>query len=154
MSVGQALLIAGTDTGVGKTVFSTLLLAAARQRGVRALAYKPAETGCDPDPLDALTLGALAAEELPLDQLCPYRFSLPVAPQSAAAAAGARVELPLLRRVLDGLRARADLVLVESAGGLGSPYGPDLLVLDPGRGSCGSRCCWWPGTCSAPWGRS
>jgi dethiobiotin synthetase len=131
--VGQALLIVGTDTDVGKTVFSTLLLAAARQRGVRALAMKPAETGCDPDPIDALTLAALAAEEVPLDDLCPYRFELPVAPQSAAAAAGARVELPVLRRALSRLQARADLVLVESAGGLGSPYGPDLLVLDLAR---------------------
>ena len=56
MAQGKALLVAGTDTGVGKTVLSALLLAAARQRGLRALALKPAESGCDPDPLDALTL--------------------------------------------------------------------------------------------------
>jgi len=133
VAAGRALFVVGTDTGVGKTLLSALLLTALQRRGVRALAMKPAETGCDPDPKDALTLGALAAEPVPLDELCPYRFGLPVAPQSAAAAEGGAIELPVLRRALDGLRARADLVLVESAGGLGSPYAPGLLVLDLAR---------------------
>ena len=39
------LLVTGTDTGVGKTVIAAALVTALRARGVRALGFKPAETG-------------------------------------------------------------------------------------------------------------
>ena len=42
------LLVTGTDTGVGKTVIAAALIVALRARGVRALGFKPAETGVEP----------------------------------------------------------------------------------------------------------
>ena len=41
------LLVTGTDTGVGKTVIAAALVMALRARGVRAIGFKPAETGTD-----------------------------------------------------------------------------------------------------------
>lgn len=130
-------LVAGTDTEVGKTVISLLLLAALQERGVKVRALKPVESGCDPLPQDALMLGAVSGQvgdDLPdkkdLARLCPYCFPLPVAPQAAASAVGEQVEVPVIRAALDQQRAHAELVLVESAGGLGTPYGPHLLVMD------------------------
>lgn len=129
---GRALLVVGTDTGVGKTVVSVLLLAALRRRGLRVLAQKPVETGCEPDPADALALAA-ACGVTEIDQVCPYRFRLPAAPESAAAAEGQVIDPDLIQHNLQRQREQADFVLVESAGGLGTPYGPDLLVLDLAR---------------------
>ncbi len=108
-----------------------LLAAAFSRRGLKVAGMKPVESGCDPDPADALSWAAVTG--LGLDQVCPYRFKLPVAPQSAAEAEGRAVELGPIRRGLDRLRQDHDLVLVESAGGLGSPMAPDLLVIDLAR---------------------
>lgn len=128
---GKALLVAGTDTEVGKTVVGLLLLSALSHRGVRVGAMKPVESGCDPDPLDAQLLAAVTGDGL--QAVCPYRFTLPVAPQSAAAAEGRTIELEVIRSGLTRMRSAAELVVVESAGGLGTPYAPGLLVLDLAR---------------------
>ncbi len=42
----RTIFVTGTDTGVGKTMVSAALLAAATERGLVARAYKPVETGC------------------------------------------------------------------------------------------------------------
>ena len=131
MSGHNTLLIAGTDTGVGKTVVGLLLAAAAAHRGLKVAAMKPVETGCHPDPLDAQMLAAVTGGAL--ERVCPYRFALPVAPQSAAEAEGGAIDLEVIRKGLERWREESDLVLVESAGGLGTPFGPGLLVLDLGR---------------------
>jgi dethiobiotin synthetase len=127
----HALLIAGTDTEVGKTVVGLLLAAALRERGLNVAAMKPVESGCAPDALDAQMLSAVTGGEL--ERVCPYRFELPVAPQSAAEAEGRSIELDVIRAGLDAWRSESDIVLVESAGGLGTPHGPGLLVLDLAR---------------------
>ena len=53
----NGFFITGTDTGVGKTALSALLLAELRQRGINAAPMKPVQTGCDkkgfrPEALD------------------------------------------------------------------------------------------------------
>jgi dethiobiotin synthetase len=127
----HALLIAGTDTEVGKTVVGLLLAAALSNRGLAVAAMKPVESGCEPDALDAQMLAAVAGGAL--ERVCPYRLELPVAPQAAAEAEGRSIELDVIRQGLDGWREEADIVLVEAAGGLGTPYAPGLLVLDLAR---------------------
>lgn len=124
----RGLLLAGTNTEVGKTLAGTVMAAALIRRGVRVRALKPVESGCEPDPEDALTWCAVTGQEL--EQVCPYRFELPIAPQSAAEAEGREVDLAVVRRLLDLHMAAADLTLVETAGGLGSPLAPGTLVLD------------------------
>lgn len=128
---GKALLLAGTNTEVGKTVVGITLAAALSRRGLRVTAVKPVESGCEPSPEDALAWCAITGQEL--EQVCPYRFKLPIAPQSAAEAEGRRVEMDVIRRTLDQARRGADLTLVESAGGLGSPVAPGILVIDLAR---------------------
>ena len=39
------LLVTGTDTGVGKTVLAAAIVIALRERRVRAIGFKPAESG-------------------------------------------------------------------------------------------------------------
>jgi dethiobiotin synthetase len=42
----KGLFVTGTDTGVGKTALSALLLAEIRRRKINAAPIKPVQTGC------------------------------------------------------------------------------------------------------------
>jgi dethiobiotin synthetase len=127
----RTVFVTGTDTGVGKTTVACALAAALTADGVRVAPFKPAETGCaeTPDGLfadDATRLRtASARDDLSLDDICPYRFSPPVAPAVAG-----DVALDVLLAAHDALCRRADIVLAEGAGGLLVPYRHDLLAAD------------------------
>jgi dethiobiotin synthetase len=132
MTLGPAvpgLFLAGTDTGVGKTAFGAALLRLGLRHGRRPVPFKPAETGCDPLPRDAqLLLAASSRSDLSLDDVCPHRFRSPVAP--AAAAVDRPLQLSSLLTHARALATRGDFLLVESAGGLLSPYAADFTGAD------------------------
>jgi len=112
---GRALVVVGTDTGVGKTVASALLLRAALRAG-RAVAYwKPVQTGDDDD---TRTVGALA--NAPAEVLLPnaVKLPLPASPHAAAAAAGVTIHLDDLLTAYAAHRRTDQALLVELAGGL------------------------------------
>ena len=112
----KGFFVAGTDTGVGKTEIARAICASLARKGLRPLALKPVETGCEPDrPEDALALREACGSAQSLDEVCPYRFRLPAAPLVAAEAEGAQIDL--LR--IEQLVARASTpIVVEAAGGL------------------------------------
>ena len=116
----QIFFITGTDTGVGKTVFTRLLAQFLRRRGVAVAALKPL---CSGGRDDALALHAALAGGLPLDEINPWHFRAPLAPLLAARRENKTVKLA---QVLAHIRARQKqfaVTLVEGAGGLLSPLG-------------------------------
>lgn len=121
--------IAGTDTGVGKTVISALLLRAAGRLGPASY-WKPLQTGDDDDTAVVRELGEAAD-----DRLLPNHahFPLPASPHEAAAAAGQRVDPAALHRDYERHRSATEgRLLVEFAGGLSVPIDlqPPVLQLD------------------------
>jgi len=127
----RGLFVTGTDTGVGKTFVSCLLLAGLRARGLRAAGLKPVETGVGPDgPQDAQALRRASGARLPLAAHCPLALPLPAAPEVAAAAAGVAIDLGALDAAHAALAARHDFVLVEGAGGIRVPLGAGLDMAD------------------------
>ena len=130
--LGRSLFIAGTDTGVGKTTVAVALCHLLREQGLSVGVFKPAETGCADlnRPLDALALAAAAQCDAPLDTICPYRFTEPLAPAIAAERAGTTIDLALLRARLAELERGHDRVVIEGAGGLLVPFAADLLTVD------------------------
>ena len=103
MAVQKSFFITGTDTGVGKTIVAGAIAAALRARGMKVGVMKPAETGCREKrgelfPKDASFLKKVSGSEMPLDLICPYRFSEPLAPAIAAARAGAEIDLQLINK--------------------------------------------------------
>ncbi len=127
----KGLFVAGTDTGVGKTTFSRALLRVAWQRKISVLPMKPVETGVGPNgPADAHALIRASGAAVPVGQVCPHAYPLPVAPVSAAAACGESLDVEALAQACErALPLRASL-LVESAGGLLTPLTPQQTNLD------------------------
>ena len=126
------VLLAGTDTGVGKTTVARGLLRLAHDRDYQLVPFKPVETGCDGGwPRDAAHL--LEAASLPglaLVDVCPYPFTAPLAPSIAARHERRTIDVDdILSRAAD-LRRRGDGLLVESAGGLLTPWAPGVTAAD------------------------
>ncbi|HEY4277061.1 MAG TPA: dethiobiotin synthase [Conexibacter sp.] len=114
----SVLLVSGTDTGVGKTVVTAALAAAARARGERVAVVKPAQTGvAEGEAGDLDEIGRLSGVA-DLHELARYGPAL--APAAAARAKG-RPALSA-ETIAEAVAAIAndgrDRVLVEGAGGL------------------------------------
>jgi dethiobiotin synthetase len=122
VSTRRGLFVIGTDTGVGKTTVGCGLLRLARRRGLTPIPFKPVETGCAPDPLDALALWRAARPPVTVTDVCPFALRLPAAPALAAAAEGVELDADRLTSRAVAAGAAGDFLLVEGAGGLLVPY--------------------------------
>jgi len=120
--------VAGTDTEVGKTVVSALLMRAAKSAGP-AVYWKPVQTG---DDSDTQTVARLADLE-PGERSKPlWELELPASPHEAARHAGIAIDFQSLPAALGELRSEnADAAcIVELAGGLLVPYDDTHLQID------------------------
>src|SRR5438874_12271365 len=86
----QILYITGTDTGVGKTVLTSLLTRHLRERGVAVAALKPI---CSGGRADARALHSSLDGALTIDELNPWHFRAPLASLRAASRAHRRGDL-------------------------------------------------------------
>ncbi len=123
----KILFVTGTDTSVGKTVLTAMLLAFLRSSGGRALAMKPF---CSGSRGDARLLRTLQKECLTLQEVNPFYCDKPLAPAAAAGRGGPKVTLPSALRQIRLLALRCDFLLVEGAGGLLAPLGRNYTARD------------------------
>jgi dethiobiotin synthase len=121
--VKHSLFVTGTDTNVGKTLLSALLVAA-----LDAIYWKPIQTGAT-ESTDRSTVIKLA--EIPESQTIPesYCFDPPVSPHLAAQAAGVRIDLARIEAPPNP----AKPVVAEGAGGILVPINDSELMLDLAR---------------------
>jgi len=125
------LFVTGTGTGVGKT-FVTRAMARALAERQRVAALKPIETGCDPEPADAIALAAACGHpELAHDEAF-YRAAEALSPRAVAMQGGSEPDLEsLANRVHEIARDdHYDVVLVEGAGGLCVPLARAQTTVD------------------------
>jgi dethiobiotin synthase len=135
--MSRILFITGTDTGVGKTVLTGLLLAHLRQTGNHALALKPF---CSGSRDDAKLLHALQDRELTLDRINPFFFPEPLAPLAAARKRRSSITLKSVLGHIGSIlsltttpplhHSNPPILLVEGVGGLLVPLGKSFAVLD------------------------
>jgi dethiobiotin synthetase len=133
----RGLFITATDTGVGKTVLSSALLAAMVAAGERVRAHKPVVTGLDEQsqigqpqtwPPDHELLASVAG--MTPEEVAPLRYEPAVSPHLAARLAGERVDpADLVTRALKAGKDAATLI-VEGVGGLLAPLTEDYTVRD------------------------
>ncbi len=118
-SCSNALVICGTDTDVGKTVVSALVV-----QGLGATYWKPVQSGLEGGG-DSGRLQALL--QLPAERLLPeaYRLQTPVSPHWAAELEGITIDPAQL-----ALPAVSGPLVVETAGGLLVPLRRDWLQID------------------------
>jgi dethiobiotin synthetase len=120
----KGLFVAGTDTGVGKTVLCAALLAAS---GPGVVYWKPVQTGAGAES-DTETVRRLTgvAEKRLLDQ--GYRFAMPASPHHAAEAEGQEVKLENLLTIGRRHDDPGRRFLVEGIGGLLVPLNRKVLL--------------------------
>lgn len=130
----NGLFITGTDTGIGKTVLSALLLAEIRRRGINAAPMKPIQTGCSgetaPDLDYALSIAGMSVSEDDYASMAPYRFEPACSPHLAAELAGTEIEIADIVIAARALSAAYDVVLAEGAGGILVPLNRRETMLD------------------------
>jgi len=122
----RIVVVAGTDTGVGKTVVTAALAALAGASGQRVAVVKPAQTGVGPGEAGDLAEVRRLSGVVDLHELA--RFPAPLAPASAARHAG--LIAPSVEELATAILELGDreLVLIEGSGGL-------LVHLDDGGGT-------------------
>jgi dethiobiotin synthetase len=122
-------LVTGTDTGVGKTVVTAAIAAAATAGGHRVAVIKPGQTGIQPGSADAdprveSDMDTVARLAAPATVLTVATYPEPMAPLAAAQEAGvAPLALGDAIEAFDGVAGEHDVVLIEGAGGLLVPMG-------------------------------
>ena len=123
-----ALLIAGSNTDSGKTMLTAALIAYwqkycwAYKLGV----CKPVQSGVGDREFYRRVFDLKQTDE----QLNPLWYKAPIAPPLAAAMEGKQVDLAKAWQVFSQLEAERDWVLVEGAGGLGSPVTAEMTVAE------------------------
>ncbi len=108
--------VTGTDTGVGKTLVSAVLMS-----GLSAVYWKPVQSG---EPGD--TEWVRQATGLPAERFAPetYRLQQPLSPHAAAASAGVQIDLGTFQPPV------AERLIAEGAGGVLVPLNDRQLMID------------------------
>jgi dethiobiotin synthetase len=125
--MAKIILITGTDTGVGKTVLTALLLRHLRRRGRRALAMKPF---CSGGRQDARLFHDLQKECLTLGETNPFYFPQALAPALAAKKARRQIQFSTVEEKIRAAARRCEILLVEGSGGVLAPLGPGYCAAD------------------------
>ena len=120
MDTPSRIIIAGTDTNVGKTIVSSLLV-----NKLDAHYWKPVQCGDLDTGGDSATVKKLSG--IKANRIIPeaYRLKLPASPNQAAAAEGITIDKENLK-----LPNHEGALVVELAGGLMVPLRDDWLQID------------------------
>ena len=116
----------GTDTEIGKTYVSTLLLKALNEANMPANGYKPVASGAAETPLglknpDAYAHLTASIDELTYDEVNPFFFEAEEAPHILAEQLGQEIDFKMMTAGLLHLEAKNRITLVEGAGGWYTP---------------------------------
>src|SRR5436190_11185444 len=144
-ATARLIFITGTDTGVGKTLLTGLLLEHLRQSGTQAVALKPF---CSGSTTDVDFLFALQDGQLSRSKINPFYFPEPVAPLVSSRLHRRKIRLSQtvahIRKVAAGLgtqrrehfpaprlhHSATPSLLIEGSGGLLVPLGEGYTVAD------------------------
>lgn len=135
----RGVFVTGTDTGVGKSLFSAALLLRLGAAGIAAGACKPVAAGCRREAGslvngDAELLAAVAPTRPSLATVNPVALEPYIAPHIAAAEAGARLQPARLVAACRAAGRGAEFLVVEGAGGWRVPLGGSDTMADVAKG--------------------
>ena len=123
----RGIFVTGTDTEIGKTFASCVIIAALRARGLRVFPFKPVAAGAAQaggrwinEDTEAL-LAAAGLDPAHASAVTPVLLREPMAPHIAAAREGVAIDIASLHRALLAGSAGADFRVVEGVGGFRVP---------------------------------
>jgi dethiobiotin synthetase len=118
------IAVAGTGTGVGKTHVACALVGGLRDQKKKAIGWKPVESGVTADSKNTDEL--LLAEVSGGSAAPTLRLAAPVAPNVAARRENVTIDGNAIKTTLADLNKKHDIVVLELAGGLFSPFDDTL----------------------------
>lgn len=117
-------LIAGTNTGVGKTWVTALLAQQLFATNQTVGVIKWIQTGADDD-------AQWIRERVPgANVITGHHFSNPVSPHLASKLEASPISIDSLSPLLEGLKQSQSAILIEGSGGLFTPISKDLTFAD------------------------
>jgi dethiobiotin synthetase len=129
----KGFFITATDTGVGKTLVSTLLLIGLNKKNIKSIHFKPIQSGIikindallPPD----LVFSGHYLKENNLKTYCKernsYTFKTPVSPHLSAEIDNQKIDY---NEILKQFNTFKDVVVAEGAGGLGVPISDNKYI--------------------------
>lgn len=135
--MSKRIFVTATNTDIGKTYTSQLLIESFTRLGFRVGIYKPIETGVTTLPADGSALFQTALlhnpnlHSLTLDDIVTLQLPLPAAP--FVANEGKNIDVSLFETALKKIEALCDLVIIEGAGGLMVPIDSEKMMIDLSR---------------------
>lgn len=133
--ISNSIFITGTDTDVGKTVLSLLIMQFFFAKGFSPFYLKPFQTGCT-DALDTDSDAKFVYNHIPqLKKKNPadstvFCFQNPKAPFFAARDQGLTIHSEKLQKVIQTKKDQFSPLIIEGAGGLFVPVEKDVMVID------------------------
>jgi dethiobiotin synthetase len=125
------VVVAGTDSGVGKTWVTAALARALAAAGTSVRAVKLVETGCQDaghEREDGVILARATGQDAPLEAL--YRFPDDMAPVLAAERIGVTLDFDEVLMAVERHAERCEILLLEGASGLLSPFTWEWCLVD------------------------
>ncbi len=131
----KGVFIAGTDTGVGKSVVTGLLARYMNEIGEKVITQKWVQTGCKyySDDIERHRKIApfLKDQNHALERdIVPYLFEMPSSPHLASSMQNICIDLEKIKSSYLELEKNFDRVIVEGAGGLMVPLTEEKLFID------------------------
>lgn len=130
--MSRGIFVTATGTDVGKTVITAGLALALRERGFKVGVMKPVQSGhpIEAPESDGMRLKNWTEVDDPIEKIVPYSFPSPVAPQLAAEFVHSEIDRSRIFPLLEQLKAKYDVVLIEGAGGLMVPICEGFSIAD------------------------
>lgn len=118
--------VVGTDTDVGKTCITTLLMRQLQEQNLRVTPYKPVQTGEVIEQgrtyyYDTAMYETYSLHKLNSAALNGYSFKKPASPHFAAQLEGQQIDQECLLQQIELLQQAYDVVICEGAGGIMVP---------------------------------
>ena len=132
--MAKRIFVTATNTDIGKTYTTKLLLKEFASRDIRVGVIKLIETGVDKKPFDGEELLSCIKElnhefkNLHVEDIVPITYKLPAAP--FVASNNTKLDLKKIDFAVEKLENLCDLLIIEGAGGLYVPIDEEYMKID------------------------
>lgn len=130
----KRIFVTATNTDIGKTYATKLIMKEFASRGFRVGVIKPIETGVQTKALDGQELLKCVKEinkefsDLHVEDIVPITYELPAAPFVASNCE--KLSLQKIDKAIEKLEKLCDILIIEGAGGLYVPLDEEYMIID------------------------